>query len=240
MPYDKNKQPIASAIRPLKIDRPRKQTPGNAGSCGLGGAANDVWVWEMSITQGPGVPFYNDPFTIHSGGGQEIEGSCCQDKTTWPQFCVGEQKHNKRLRFATYYQIKQETFSFLNGGRFLRVTEEDSPVPVPDESDFCGSGAGKVLPGQKITTYDGDWLIVPAKLSSNTPAFLKGDSLELILVTKSSTGTGYGNPGGVIHQLDCELGALVLVQSEREGSGKHLVKLYGRKKLGVPTWHNFN
>ena len=240
VPYDKNKQPIAHAIRPLRIENPKKQMPGTAGSCGLAGAASDIWAWEMSITQGPGLPFYNDPFTIHSAGGQDIEGSCCRGKSTWPLFCLGEKKHNARLHFATYYQIKQETFSFLNGGRFFRVTDEDSPVPVPASSDFCGSGAGIVLPGEKITKYEGDWMIAPAKISPNAPSFIKEDSLELILITKSSSGTGYGNPGGVIHQLDCEQGSLVLVQADREGGGKVLVKLYARKKLGDPSWYNFN
>lgn len=236
VPYDENKQPIASAVRPLKIDHPKKQTPSNAGSCGLGGAATDIWAWDLSLTDGPGVLFYNDPFTIHSAAGQDIEGSCCRGNTTWPEFCVGEQKHNRRLHFSTYYQIKQETFSFLNGGQFVRVTEEDSPVPLPDESDFCGSGAGKVRASLKTTRYDGDWTIRPI----NRPSLYKGDSLELILITKSSTGTGYGNPGGVIHQLDCELGSLVLVQSIGEGSGKYLIKFYSRKKIIDLLWYSFS
>lgn len=239
VPYDKNKQPIAEAVKPVQIDRPKKKLPGNAGSCGLGLGPTEIWSWELSYAIGPGLPFFNDPFTIHSANGQDIEGSCCSGKSRWPDFCVGELKHNKRLHFATYYQIKQETFTFLTSGQFFRLTHEDSPVPVPAESDFCGSGSGKVLPGEKITTYDGDWTIVPAKINANTPGWLRGDSLQLVLITKSSTGTGYGNPGGIIHQLDCELGALILIQPIGEGSGTYLLKAYGRKKLGVPSWYPF-
>ncbi len=240
VPYDKNKQPIAEAIKPIKIDRPKKELPGNAGTCGISLPTNEFWAWELSVSSGSGQPFYNDPFVIHSAGGQDIEGSCCSGKSSWPLFCVGEIKHNKRLHFGTYYQIKQETFTFYSAGSFFRLTLEDSPVPVPNESDFCGSGAGKVLPGEKLTTYDGDWKIVPVKLPANPPVWLNKDSLELILLGKSSTGTGYGNPGGVIHQLDCELGSLVLVQIDKEGGGRHLVKVYGRRKIGGSPWYNFN
>jgi hypothetical protein len=240
VPYDKNKQPIAEIIKPLRIDYPKKQTPGNAGSCGLDLPTNEFWAWELSIAVGPGLPFYNDPFTIHSAQGQRIEGSCCAGKSRWPEFCIGQLHHNNSLHFATYYQIKQETFTFFSGGRFFRLTDEDSPVPVPAESDFCGSGSGKVLPGEKLTTYEGDWKIVPAKITVNTSSLIKNDSLELILIHTSSTGTGYGNPGGVIHQLDCELGALVLIQTDREGGGRHLVKVYSRRKIGDPSWYNIN
>ena len=81
---------------------------------------------------------------------------------------------------------------------------------------------------------------MPAKINANTPSWLRGDSLQLVLITKSSTGTGYGNPGGIIHQLDCELGALILIQPIGEGSGTYLLKAYVRKKLGVPSWYPFN
>ena len=240
VPYDKNKQPIAEAIKPIKIDNPKKQTSPVGGSCGISLPVSEYWAWEASFGVGSGLAFFNDPSTVHGAAGQDIEGSCCSGKSKWPEFCLGEKKHNKSLHFGTYYQIKQETFTFFSGGTFFRLTHEDSPVPVPAESDFCGSGSGKVLPGEKITKYDGEWTIVPAKIDANAPSFLKKDSLELLLLHKSSTGTGYGNPGGVIHQLDCEIGSLVLVQRSGEGGGTQLVKVYGRRKLGVSSWHNFN
>ena len=240
VPYDKNKQPIAEVIKPLKIEKPKRQNPGGSGSCGLTLAPNEFWEWELTIAMGQGLPFYNDPHTIHSAQGQRIEGSCCNGKSRWPEFCIGQQKHNTSLHFATYYQIKQETFTFYSGGRFFRLTNEDSPVPVPAESDFFGSGSGKVLAGEKITAYEGDWKIISATITANTPAAIKNDSLELILIHTSSTGTGYGNPGGVIHQLDCKLGALVLIQTNREGGGRYLVKLYGRRKMDQPIWFAMN
>ena len=56
----------------------------------------------------------------------------------------------------------------------------------------------------------------------------------------TSNGTGYGNPGGIIHQLDCKIGSLVLVQADREGGGRHLIKIYTRRKSGTSPWYDFD
>jgi hypothetical protein len=246
VPYDKNRQPLAESKKPVKINKPKKDPPGgNANSCGLVLPSGERWEWDLSIILGKGAEydFYSEPNKVHSAGGQDIEGSCCNGDSKWPLFCVGEKKHNKKLHFATYYKISFENFIFFGGGNFSRQTMEDSPVPNPDKSNFCGNGAGKVIESLKHTKYEGNWNIVRAQLPPNPPVWLKGDSLSLnLLTTKStdSTTTGYGNPGGIIHQLDCENGFLTLVQVDREGGGKHLIKSYYRRKTDESLWHDVN
>lgn len=241
VPYDKNRQPLAETNKPVKIDAPQSNPPGSPGSCGLVTPSGERWEWDLSFVLGNGeFEFYSEPFKVHSEGGQYIDGSCCSGKSMWPEFCPGEIEHNKRLHFATYYQISFENFSFFDGGNFFRQTMEDSPVPVPAESNFCGNGSGKVIESLKHTTYNGNWSIEPVTLPQDLQHLAKQDTHQLVLQYRSSAGTGYGNPGGVIHQLDCEEGFLTLIQLDREGGGKHLIKMYTRRKLGTSPWYNFN
>lgn len=241
-PYDKNHQPIAEATKPVKIDKPKKGPPGNSGTCGLGQQSGERWEWDLSIIIGNGnYIFYSEPFKVHSPEGQDIEGSCCNGNSTWPLFCVGEKKHNRRLHFSTYYQIIFENFTFSGNGSFFRQTMEDSPVPLPDESNFCGSGSGKVRESLKHTTYDGKWSITSVPIPADLQIQLGSSSgQQLSLDYTSSNGTGYGNPGGIIRHLDCENGFLTLIQVDREGSRRHLYKFYVRRKLGDSPWFNFN
>ncbi|MEJ7738287.1 MAG: hypothetical protein WKF97_12735 [Chitinophagaceae bacterium] len=56
----------------------------------------------------------------------------------------------------------------------------------------------------------------------------------LTLQTTSSSGGGYGNPGGILHYLDCRY--LMLILPDREGSNQHLFKIYKRKGPNNPEW----
>ena len=239
VPYDKNKQPIVQITRPLKVDEKRVDLS-TANSCGLDLGPTMYWSWECSFTPDNIDAFFNTPGKVHSPEGQDIQGSCCNGFTRYPTDCPGDTAgvFRRRLHFATYYQINFETFQFFGSGTFLRVTEEDSPVPLPAQSNFCAGGNGLILPSIKDTRYNGNWTISRSVIPPNKPTWLPGsDSLQLTLRTTSSIGTGFGNPGGIIHQLDCKMGSLVLVQLSREGSNGHLIKVYGLRQLGENLWH---
>lgn len=249
-PYDENRQPLAEIVRPLKIVERKVDLPssGSAGTCGLTLPSGKVWVWMASFILGNGTTdtghfkFWSEPHKVWSPQGQYIEGSCCNGNSKYPEYCPGggASKHNSRLHFATYYSINFETFLFFGNGNFFRQTMEDAPVPLPAESNFCApNGAGKVKASLKHTTYDGTYTVTQAKHPPNAPGWAKYDSLQLNLVTTTSSGTGYGNPGGVIHQLDCKIGALMLVQLDSGGGGRHLFKLYTSKNTGEYPWYNF-
>ena len=237
VPYDKNKQPITQIEKAVKIIDNKVDPPaGGNGSCGLG-TSNQKWVWDVShISDNGDFIFYNEPNKVHSAGGQDIEGSCCNGHTRWPLFCVGETSHNKRLHFATYYRINFETFVFFSNGSFARQTMEDAPVPIPAESDFCSGGTGKIRESIKHTAYSGTWAVSPANIPANSPSWLKKDSLQLDLTTLNSSGVGYGNRGGIIHHLDCKEKILILIEPDREGRGRHLTKLYYLKESVDDLW----
>lgn len=169
---------------------------------------------------------------LHSMQGQDIEGSCCNGNSRWPEFCVGEYSHNRKLHFATYYRIVFENFFLFSNGSFSRETLEDSPVPVPAESNFCSGGAGKVKESLKGSTYTGTWTI---KALPNTPNLNYHSSHSLELLATGGTGTGFGNPGGAILHTTCD--HLTLVQLDRGSGNKHLFKIYYPANS---SWWNMN
>jgi hypothetical protein len=239
-PFDKDKKPLAEATRPVKIEEGKNTPAGNGDGCGLVLPPGERWEWDLSIitdVNGDGeLDFENYPGKVFGAAGQDIEGSCCNGHSKWPEFCVGEKKHNKKLHFGTYYRINFETFRFYSNGTFFRQTVEDAPVPVPAESDFCGSGAGMLKESLKHSTYEGDWTIKPAVLPPDLQHLKDSDTEELSLRATGGTGIGYGNPGGIIHQLDCEF--LTMIQVDREGR-RHLIKYYTRKGQNEPIWFPF-
>ena len=242
VPYDKDKQPLAETIFPTKLDDPKVKLPGNGGACGLTLQSNEHWSWDASyisfVNPNGEFPFWNQPGKAFSSGGVDIEGSCCNGVSIWPAFCTGQLFHNKTLHFATYYTIKFENFWFLANNSFSRTTLEDSPLPSPAESDFCGNGAGRVKENLNLTDYSGTWEIKPVTAPANAATFIKGATHELILITTGGSGTGYGNPGGVIHHLDCEEGTLVMAQVRSGGSWTQpLVKFYSRARNGETKWY---
>lgn len=240
-PYDKNKQPLGEKTIPAKLDLPKVDLPGNGSACGLSLSAGEHWSWDVSYISGNGdYVFFNQPGKAFSTGGADIEGSCCNGNSKWPEFCQGEYQHNRTLHFNTYYTINFENFSFLSNGSFMRTTLEDSPVPWPAGSDFCSGGEGMTLESLKLTDYAGTWEVMPVNVPANAHASLRDDTHELRLLTTNSSGTGYGNPGGVIHQLDCNQGVLVLAQVNAGGSFINpIFKFYSRHRNGEPKWYHF-
>ena len=245
IPYDKNKQPIAQFVRPLKVAKDEEITlPNN--DCGLELPVGQMWRWVGSyllpeiIGAEDTLKFYSEPNKVHSPEGQDITGACCNGVSVYPNGCPGDPTgiFDRKLHFATYYQINYEYFRFFNSGNFKRETSEDSPIPFPAGSNFCAGGNGLVMENLKQISYDGTWTITPAQIPPGAPGWLKNDKQQLNLKGVSSTGTGFGNPGGVIHILDCKSGDLVLVQLDRGGGGMNLIKVYEVEKLGDPLWHN--
>lgn len=103
------------------------------------------------------------------------------------------------------------------------------------------SGEGVIRYNLNHTTYNGNYVVTPATLPPDLQPYYH-DSLRLGLVTSVSSpqGGGYGNPGGFIHQLDCTIGSLVLIQVDLEGFGRHMYKFYQRKSLNDPLhWYPF-
>jgi hypothetical protein len=239
VPYDKNKQAIVQITRPVRIDENRVDIP-PVSNCGLDTPPTMYWSWEASCRVDDVDAFLSLPGKVNSPEGQDIQGSCCNGNTRYPLDCPGDTAgiFRRKLHFATHYIINFETFQFSGSGTFLRLTEEDSPIPLPSQSNFCGSGNGVVRPNVNLTRYEGSWTVTKAVLPAKKPLWWSThDTQQLTLRTTSSTGTGFGNPGGVIHQLDCKTGALVLVQLSREGNGADLVKFYGLRKIGENLWH---
>lgn len=230
VPHDASGQPLAQIKRPVKLQLGNNKPNAN---CGLELPQGQNWRWVFSMTQDGS--FINEPFKVHSPGGQDIRGYCCANgSSTLP--CPPFDVVGKTLHFATYYQILSETFLFFNNGNFGRFTLEDSPVPQPSQSNFCCSGSGVVLPGLKQTSYNGTWTLKSFTYTASLNApYLKNDTQLLELKTTSSSGTGFGNPGGVLHQLDCKIGSLVMVQLSNDGVGKHLVKVY--VPSSEPLWN---
>ena len=244
VPYGKGGQPIAKATRPVKMKESNGDPHGGDGPCGLVLPQGDFWDWKMSYIEGPDPTdksiFLSSPNEIFGSGGQDIKGNCCERsgvKQSVYGFCsIGDTTLNASLHFATYYQIQGETLVFSNDGTYIRNTIESTAVPLPGKSDFCGTGSGVVTDRIDHITYYGNWTVnsitVPPGLGDGT-----GTGDYLTLQTTFSNGLGYGNPGGIIDQLDCDI--LYLTQIDREGFGQHLLKFYARRSPGDTLWYPF-
>jgi hypothetical protein len=223
-PYDKNGQPIATAIRPVKLIA-ISDIGNNAGPCNLVTLPGEKWLWNMSYTVNPngGFSFYNDPNKIWGSAGQIINGSCCNGHSVYG-ICPGDSVTNASLVFNTVFMYPEESFTFLQNGTFARTTMQLANDPFPSESDFCGTGPGVVRERRTVVNYAGNWT-------------LDATTKNLQLQTTSSTGFGWGNPGGIIHQLDCS--SLVMIQIDREGGGNNLYKFYTRISATGIRWYPF-
>jgi len=235
VPYDENGQPIAEDIRPVKIVESISDP-----LCSLVLPPGDYWGWDASFI--PDDPFfYNEPNKVFGAGGQFINGSCCNGVSVYG-LCPGAMETNAKLHFATYYKINGESLTFFDDGTFFRETFEDSPLAAPAESNFCVSGEGVVLESLNHTKYVGNWTTSPITLPPNLAYLsLYDNPLQLTLQGTSSSGGGFGNPGGIIRQLDCSIGILWLVQIDREGGGRHLYKVYSHRggSGGHLIWYPF-
>ncbi|MFI5157123.1 MAG: hypothetical protein ACHQEM_13110, partial [Chitinophagales bacterium] len=226
-PHGANGDPITQITRAVRVV-PHHEGPTNGpGGCSIANPGVKVWDWDGSyiVSKKPGVQFdfYDDPNRVFGTNGQLVGGSCCAGISI-PGICPGERKPNRTLHFDTYYQIFKEQFIFFAQNTYFRVTGEDAPIPLPDKSDFCSGVAGAIQANNNITSYNGTYEIVPATL----PADLQNlhDSLAVQLMQTSAINGGFGNGAGIIHQLDCTYGNLVLIQVDLEGFGQHLYRFY--------------
>jgi hypothetical protein len=228
-PHNSSGQPLAQAVRPVKIVEHSTDPKGTGGSCGLVLPNDGTWDWVMSymekntFTSAP--PFTSSPEKIFGADGQNINGSCCAGTSVYG-ICPKETKPNTHLHFNTFYQIAGEQLSFIDGSSFIRRTVERGANPLPDSSNFCLPFEGLVKPFLHETFYSGHYTLTPAILPPDLRLF--HDSLQLSLITDATNpkGGGYGNSGGIIHFLDCN--SLVLIEQDREGFGQHLYKIYKR------------
>jgi len=244
-PYNSSGLPIAQATKPVKVSE-HKTDPHGAGTCGLVLPDDEYWDWECSyiladpITEEHPFNFYNDPAKIFGASGQIIRGNCCNGISVYGFCSPLDTTLNARLHFATYYRIMGETLTFHEDGTFFRQTFEDGANPLPAASDFCAGGEGVIEYNLRHTTYNGNYTVTPVTLPPDLQPY--DDSLRLTLQTTSSSpqGSGYGNGGGIIHQLDCNIGALVLIQVDPEGFGQHMYKFYARKSFNKSSpWYPF-
>jgi|SRR5450631_268870 len=111
---------------------------------------------------------------------------------------------------------------------------ERNPAPVPDSSNFCSGITGFIRAHTSITTYTGDYAIVPATVP---PDLLDlHDSLAIQLTQTTTSGGGFGNGLGIIHELDCSAGTMILIQADLKGFGQHLYRFYHLKFPGDSSW----
>jgi hypothetical protein len=245
-PYDSNDQPLDETVVPVIIEEISDDHPNSSGSCGLVLPEGEYWLWSMSYI--PSNPwdgdfiFFSDPSMKY--GGQSIKGCCANGESGYGASCLnGDPKNEKTLFFPTYYQIAGETFIFNESGTFERITLEKHGNPDTDNTDFCGVAYGAVTNTIEFVTYEGNWTIqnisIPPGYLENP--FFSGityttrDRLSLQGTSSTPPLGGFGNPGGIIHLLDCKFG-LILIQTDNEGFGRHLYKFYFPRKPTDEVW----
>ncbi len=245
VPYDENRQPIGEDVIPVNTSKPKLDPGQNGGNCGLVLPDGESWDWVLTVTNDlhptkPGeFAFYNEPYKVFGAGGQFIKGCCNNGISSYDIICAGDTAAQRSLHFATSYSIWHESFVFFDNGKFFRQSIENTPIPAPDESDFCGNGEGVVTPNLNHVTYNGNWSIRKITLPPDLRR-VYDDSLSLSLQGTSSSGGGFGNPGGVIHQLDCRIGSLVLMRGSNEGGSSQTYFFYIRTGPDEDReWHPF-
>lgn len=235
-PYDESGQPIDQITVPVKIEE-SNDDPNKPGLCGLDLPPGDYWDWSMSYILDKdidkGYSFMNHPKKVHGAGGQFIKGCCKNGISSYDIICANDAASHISLHFPTFFTFPEESFNFKNDGTYDRSTIQETANPDPPASNFCGSGEGVVIFKSRIVLYVGNWTIrsvtVPTDLN-----FFYTQRNYLTLQTTSSSGSGYGNPGGILHYLDCRY--LMLILPDLEGFGQHLYKIYKRKGPNNPDW----
>ena len=231
-PYNSSHQPIAQAIRPVKIQSHKVDPKGTSESCGLILPNGITWDWVMSYMEKS--TFTSTPEKVWGADGQIIRGSCCAGISIYG-FCPGDTIPNTHLHFNTFYQIAGEQFGFFDDGTFHRRTVEAGANPLPDSSNFCDPFEGLVRSYTHETLYFGNYTVVPATIPPDLKSLHDSLALRLQTTITDPQGGGYGNGGGIIHYLDCR--SLVLIQADLEGFGQHLYKIY--RTNAVERWFEF-
>jgi hypothetical protein len=234
-PYDKSGQPLAEAIRSVKISKQKIDPDGNTGLCGLVLPPLGYWDWDLSLVENPSngtLFFYNDPDKVW-GGGQFITGCCINGVSSYNTVlnCENDPTKASRKFFPTYFQHLESATKFFNNGTYSHFSRQINVNPNPTGTNFCGVTQGAVDVSSRTVTAEGTW-----KITKSTP--FKGDSLRLSLFQTKSNGVGLVNPGGFIHQLDCNV--LVLIKPDQEGGSNDLVSFYTRIDPTKDGWFAFN
>ena len=112
-------------------------------------------------------------------------------------------------------------FIFNLNGTFERITLERHGDPDTDNTNFCGVAYGAISNTNEFVTYEGNWTLDPA-------------TQNLRLQTTTSSGSGYGNPGGII-RYNCH--GIIMFQLDREGFGQNLEKFYFRMRPEDYFWY---
>ena len=245
IPYDSSGLPLDETKVPVIVDD--LNDPNSSGSCGLVLPEGEYWRWSMSYV--PSNPwdgefkFFSSPQTIH-GGGQDLEGCCIDGVTDHGVGCSqGDSENEVTLSFPTYYQTAYESFVFFDNGTYKRVTQENVANPAPDETDFCNDKKGAIYTSESLINSDGNWTLKNITIS---PGFLENpllgsityttrDKLTLVNTYSSSSGA-FRNVGGIVHQIDCKFG-LILIDPDNEGFGEHMYKFYFRTLAGEDEWY---
>jgi hypothetical protein len=230
-PYDEVGQPIDEGTVPVKVNRLNEDVTKSA--CEITGG---YWDWISSSIAEPhgsngSLFFYNDPYKIWGRTGQLIYGCCCSGVSTYEDFCpCGDKLPNKALHFSTSERYEKETLTLYENSTYYRQTVVNHPSPFPIESDFCANAVGVVHDNIAETRYTGGWFIDRVSVPKNLRDLFPGDytdHLYLEALYIYPQGSGYGNPGGLILDLQCDY--LLLIQVDLEGFGQDLWKFYKRK-----------
>jgi hypothetical protein len=248
-PYDENGQPLDKTEVPVVVDDPI-----TSGECGLV-QPGSYWEWEHSyilnldyvhtwINFGayPDLPdstsvyaYYYAPEKLW-GGNQMVKGCCNNGNSAYSASCLNTESE-RVLLFLTYYQQDYESIEFRDNGTFHRVTMENSAKPAPDKTHFCNDIAGVVDITSNNVSHEGNWTITPKVTVSVRNIYEEEDRTVdyLRLQGTSSTGGGWGNPGGAIIRLSCN--QLILLQLDQEGGTNDLWKIY--KRSTGERWFQF-
>ena len=233
-PYSESGQPLAEITRPVKISVPKVDLPGATGGCGLVLPPGDYWNWDLSlIEKGDGsglLSFYNDPKKVWGAGGQLITGCCINGVSSYNAVlnCEKDPTKARRKRFPTFFQHQESATKFFANGTYSQFSTQTHANPDPLETDFCSAALGAVDKSVRTVIEDGNWTV-----TKRTP--YKGDSLYLQLVQTASNGVGLVSPGGYIHQLDCNV--LALVSPDREGGDQDFISFYTRINTSEDGWY---
>lgn len=236
VPYGPGGQPLAEALKPVKISNLKTDKSGNAGGCGLVLPPGDFWKWHLSLIEEPDgsgkLNFYNDPDKVW-GGGQYITGCCINGISSYNAVlnCHTDPTKASRKFFPTFFQHLESATKFFSNNTYSQFSRQIHVNPAPDETNFCGVAEGAVYAKSSNVTEEGTWQIT----KTSTP--YKGDSLYLSLTQTNSNGVGLVSPGGFIHQLDCNV--LVLVKPNNEGQDLDLVSFYTRINTSIDGWYDF-
>ncbi|MBX2922394.1 MAG: hypothetical protein KF746_09405 [Chitinophagaceae bacterium] len=225
VPHDSTGQTLGEITVPVEIAEP---TADLRGECGLLTKQGESWFWSMSFIPNTSDPlgedlFFNAPHKLWGIEGQRIFG-CCHGGTTSEYTASCADKDKASLMFRTFFNWPNELYKFFEDGTYAGLTEFISADPYPKESNFCGVAPGVVKEDFDRSFLEGTWT-----LSSNTVLSTLGTSTP-------QAGSFAARPDGIIDLVSCRL--LIIIQPDREGGGRDLVKFYNR--VNPASWYLLN